>query len=244
MTLAATAIASLTLAAPAHAQNSFSPEQRNEIVEIVRNALKTDPSILSDAISAIRAQAQGQAQGKALAYVKQNQVAVQSAPAQMIRGNPAGTVTVVEYLDPRCPYCRRMTPVVKDLLAKDHDVRFVEKLIPILGQGSTLETQAIMAAAQQNGYAKLRDALMSDSTPPTLDRIKSIAQAQGLNVDKLMADMHAPETTSLIETNLKEARGIDLDGTPTFIFGTSGMAPGALTLDDLESEITHARKAG
>lgn len=234
--------AGLTLDRPAHADGSeFTAAQRAQIVSIVRDALKSDPSILADAITSLRAQQEGNAQTKALAYVRANQLAVQSADAQYIRGNPAGRVTVVEYLDPRCPYCRRMEPIVNDLLARDHDVRFVQKLIPILGQDSVLETQAIMAAARQGGAEHLRAALMTDTQHPTIERVHELARAQGLDTARLDADMKSPDVVKTIETNMAQAQGIGLDGTPTFVFGTAGIAPGALSRDDMEAEIAHAR---
>jgi len=238
--LAATPLAGFAPAARA-ADPAFSAAQRAEIVSIVRDALKRDPTILADAISSLRAQREGSVQAKALTYVRANQLAVQSSNAQFIRGNPQGRVTVVEYLDPRCPYCRRMEPAIAELLAHDHDVRLVQKLIPILGPDSLLQTRAIIAAGAQGGAEHLRAALMADTQHPTIDRIHELAKAQGLDTGKLDADMKSADVSKTISINLAQAEGLGLDGTPTFVFGTSSVVPGALSRDDMEAEIAHAR---
>jgi len=247
--LAGLACASLScLTPPASAQEarsedatSFTPGQRKEIVGILRDALKTDPSILSDAIAALRQGAQRQAQDKALAGVKSDVKALQTGPAYTVRGNPSGDVTVVEFYDPRCGYCRAMVPLVDKLLAQDHGIRLIEKAIPIISEKSIIDVRAILAAARQNGYDKMKRALMQDKQEPSLDRVRQIATANGLNADKLAADMKDKALAAEINGNLALAQNIGLDGTPTFVFGTASVIPGAVSLDDMKTEIDKAR---
>ncbi|BAT18723.1 DsbA family protein [Asaia bogorensis] len=234
------------LAAPstasAAAESSFSPAQRAEIVTILRDALKNDPSILSDAIVALRQGAQQKAADDALTHVRSDRERLQKGPDYTVRGNPQGDLTIVEFLDPRCGYCRSMVPVVDALLKSDSKLRLVEKLVPVLSEKSVLDTQAIFAAALQGGYEKMKRALMQDTTPPTLDRIRQLATANGLNADKLVTDMHASSVAAQINENLAEARLIGLDGTPTFVFGTSAIIPGAISAEEMREQIRTARK--
>ncbi|MBS1090076.1 thioredoxin domain-containing protein [Gluconobacter sp. Dm-74] len=228
------------LAAPV---TSFTPAQRAEIVGIMRDALQNDPSILTDAIRSIREKAEEQKQDSTLAAVKAHQSELQSAPDFAIRGNPHGKVTVVEFYDPRCSYCRSMMGEVDRFLSRHPDVRLVEKVVPVLGSNSVLDTRAIFAASAQGKYDVMRKALMEDTTKPSMERIVALAQANGLDAKKLTADMSSPQTVALITTNLDQGRAVGLDGTPTFIFGTAAVAPGALEADQMDAFLERARKA-
>ena len=228
------------LAAPA---TSFTPAQRAEIVGIMRDALQNDPSILTDAIRSIREKAEEQKQDSTLAAVKAHQSELQSAPDFAIRGNPHGKVTVVEFYDPRCSYCRSMMGEVDRFLTRHPDMRLVEKVVPVLGSNSVLDTRAIFAASAQGKYDVMRKALMEDTSKPSMERIVALAQANGLDAKKLTADMSSPQTVALITTNLDQGRAVGLDGTPTFIFGTAAVAPGALEADQMDAFLERARKA-
>ncbi|AQS89432.1 hypothetical protein AA101099_1840 [Neoasaia chiangmaiensis NBRC 101099] len=230
-------------AASAQTSGSFSPDQRRQIVEIMRDALKSDPTILSDAIVALRQGAEQQEQSKALGAVRADKAALQTAPAYAVRGNTNGDLTVVEFLDPRCGYCRSLVPVVDKLLADDPKLRLVEKVVPVLSEKSMLDTQAIFAAARQGGYDKMKRALMQDTATPSVERIRQLASANGLDADRLAKDMHDPDVSTQINTNLAQARAIGLDGTPTFVFGTDSIAPGAMSLQDMQGKIAAARRA-
>jgi len=228
------------LAAPTE---SFTPAQRAEIVGIMREALQNDPTILTDAIRSIREKAEEQKQDSTLAAVRAHQSELQTAPAFAIRGNPHGKITVVEFYDPRCSYCRSMMGEVDSFLNRHPDVRLVEKVVPVLGNNSVLDTRAIFAASMQGKYEAMRKALMEDTTKPSMERIAELAQANGIDAKKLAADMNSPQTITLINTNLDQGRSVGLDGTPTFIFGTAAVAPGALEPDQMDAFLDRARKA-
>ena len=125
----------------AHA-DQFTTAQRAEIVAIVRDALMQDPSILRDAINALKAD-EGSQQNAQLAASR-----TRLEDGGAVTGNPQGDVTIVEFFDTRCPYCRRLEPVMAKLLAQDHGVRLVYKDLPILGPPSVLGSKALLAAHQ------------------------------------------------------------------------------------------------
>jgi protein-disulfide isomerase len=134
---------------PVHAAE-FTPAQRAEIVQILRDALKQDPSILRDAVGALQADEgdrQQAASRAAIAAVRDTLI----DPADPVAGNPTGDVTIVEFFDTRCPYCRKLEPAMDELLAGDHGVRLVYKDLPILGPASVLGSKALLAAQQQGG---------------------------------------------------------------------------------------------
>ena len=141
----------------------FTPAQRAEIVQILRDALKQDPSILRDAVTALQAEEgdrQLAASRAAIAAARDKLV----DPADPVAGNAKGDVTIVEFFDTRCPYCRKLEPTMAEFLARDGGVRLVYKDLPILGPASVLGSKALLAAQKQGGYEKLRDAIMS--APP------------------------------------------------------------------------------
>lgn len=220
----------------------FNPQQRAAIIEIVRNALKTDPTILSEAIQSIRQQATAQQDAQAKAAVRTNWAALSTAPSYAVRGNPQGQVTVVEFLDPRCGYCRRMAPLVDQFLTKHPDVRLVEKVIPVLGEASILEARAIYAAAFQGQYDAMRRRLMEDNAKPSMERIRDIAKGLKLDLARFEKDMANPAVMGLLATNLNQAQTVGVQGTPTFLFGQAAIAPGALDMAQMEQFLTLAQK--
>jgi protein-disulfide isomerase len=215
--------------------DEFTPAQRTEIVRIMRDALKQDPSILRDAVAALQADETGK-QKELLAAAKNSLI----DPADPVGGNPQGDVTIVEFFDTRCPYCRKMEPTMADLLARDHGVRVVFKDLPILGPASVLGSKALLAAQKQGGYEKLRDAIMAAPPQTTEAMIKEAAQHLGLDWARLQHDMTDPAIQRRIDANLKLARSIGIEGTPALIIGGE-LIPGAVEGDELRSAIAKAR---
>ncbi|KXV78077.1 hypothetical protein AD954_04635 [Acetobacter cerevisiae] len=231
-------------AVSAHAADgSFSPAQRAEIVEIVRNALKTDPTILSDAISSLQAQASARKASSALETVRRNKAQYGESTTDVVLGNKNGKLEVVEFYDPRCQYCRKVLGDVDHLIGSEPDLRLVEKVIPVLGPNSVIDAEAIMAAGLQGKYIPFQKALMTDSSAPSLDRIRRLAQNVGLDADRLLKDMKSPAVTTALSKNLELAKAIDLEGTPTFIIGDREIIPGAASESDLKAALDRLRKA-
>jgi protein-disulfide isomerase len=223
------------------AADSFTPTQRAEIVQILRDALKHDPSILRDAVAALQAdegeRQQAESQAALLAYHN-----VLVTPADPIAGNPHGDVTIVEFFDTRCPFCRRMEPVMDKLLAQDHGVKVVYKDLPILGPASVLGSKALLAAQLQDGYVKLREAVMQLPSDTTLPMIQGAAERLGLDWGRLSHDMDSPSVAQRIDANLKLAHALQIEGTPALVIGDT-MVPGAMDLAELTKEVAAARSA-
>ena len=215
----------------------FTPAQRAEIVQVLRDALKQDPSILRDAVSAMQAD-ESDRQRATLDAVKDRLV----DPQDPVSGNPQGDVTIVEFFDTRCPYCRKLEPTMAELLAHDHGVRLVYKDLPILGPASILGSKALLAAQKQGGYEKLRAAIMTAPPQTTKATIQDAAQHLGLDWHRLEHDMDNPTVQARIDANLTLARTIGIEGTPALVIGGE-MIPGAVEMADLTTAIAKARKA-
>lgn len=227
------------LLAPARA-DSLTPAQRQEVVTVLRDALKRDPSILRDALAALQAddaRQQDDASRSRIAALGPRLV----DPADPVEGNPMGTATVIEFYDTRCPYCRTMEPVMASLLRADKGVRVVVKDLPILGPNSQLESRALLAAQNQGGYFKLRPAVLALTGTTTRDTLRDLADRNGLDGARLLRDMDDPAVAARLAANIAMARQLAIDGTPAFVIGTR-LISGATDLADLQAAIADARK--
>ncbi len=220
---------------------SFTPAQRAEIVGIVRDALRSDPSILRDAIAALQAQDRDQQEKASKAALARDRKALFSDPADPVAGNPAGNVTVVEFYDTRCPYCRQLEPTIAALLKADPNVRLVYKDLPILGPSSMLEARALLAAQRQGGYLRLQQAFMQGSGEASPATIRAAAEKAGLDAARLLRDMDDPAIAARLQANLALARDLDIEGTPVIVVGDR-MILGAVDLPDLRGAVAQARK--
>jgi protein-disulfide isomerase len=241
--LAAALLVALAVAVPrarAETPDGFSPRQRAEIVAILRDALKADPSILRDAIAALQSDETARQDQATRAMIAGMQDALLHKPGDPVAGNPAGDVTVVEFYDVRCPYCRSMLPVVAELLRRDRNIRLVFKDIPILGPGSVVAARAVLAAQRQGGFQRLHDALMAGT--PNIDQevVHAAAQRLGLDWERLQRDMADPAIQSRIDANLTIAHALQIEGTPAYVIGDR-LLPGAVELAELQGAVAAAR---
>jgi protein-disulfide isomerase len=225
---------------PVHAAE-FTPAQRAEIVQIVREALKQDPSILRDAVTALQAEDGDRQQASSRAAIAAAKDTLVDS-ADPIGGNPKGDVTIVEFFDTRCPYCRKLEPAMDELLAGDHGVRLVYKDLPILGPASVLGSKALLAAQKQGGYEKLRAAIMAAPPDTSKQIIQAATQQLGLDWKRLEHDMDDPAIAARIQANLKLAHAIGIEGTPALVIGGE-MIPGAVDLAQLQKSVATVRGA-
>jgi protein-disulfide isomerase len=218
----------------------FTAAQRAEIVSIMRDALKQDPSILRDAVAALQADESERTQAASRTAIAHHQGQLITS-ADPVAGDPHGDVTIVEFFDTRCPYCRRLEPVMESFLAKDHKVRLVYKDLPILGPASVLGTKALLAAQKQDAYGKMRDAVMRLPSDTTLPQIETAARGLGLDWARMSQDMQDPGIQARIDANLKLAHDLGIQGTPALIIGND-LIPGAVDLPDLQKAVAEARR--
>ncbi len=227
---------------PARAQNAaFTPDQRAQIIQIIRDALKADPSILRDAVTSLQADDAARDAADSKSRIAAAHAELFAKPGDPVAGNPQGDVTIVEFYDPRCPYCRRMVPTIDSLLRQDHGLRLVYKDIPVLGPASTTEARAILAAQNQGAYLKMQAALMSNAAEPSDSMIHDTAKGLGLDPTKLKSDMGSAAITGKLQQNLALAHTLKVEGTPVFIVGDQ-MIPGAVDEANLKTLIAAARK--
>lgn len=217
----------------------LSGAQRQEVVQVLREALKSDPSLLRDALTALQAddaRRQDAVTRDVIGLLGPRLVEA----ADPVEGNPLGDVTIVEFYDTRCPYCRRMLPVLAALVKADPKVKIVLKDLPILGPASQLESRALLAAQKQGGYFTMQEAVMAGGPAPTRDTLRATADRVGLDGARLLRDMDDGAIKARLDSNLDLAKQIGIDGTPAFILGTRLLA-GAADLGELQRAVAEAR---
>ncbi len=227
-------------AVSASAQDSTTPERKAEIEKIVHDYLMEHPEVIRDAIQALQAkEEQSKADAQTMA-VQENKDAIFNDPASPVVGNPNGDVTIVEFFDYHCPYCKAVAAPLQQLITDDKGVRLVLKEFPILGEDSILASQAALAAARQGKYWAFHQALMEHRGKFDMEVIKAIAAKTGLDPVKLAVDMGAQKIDPQISANHKLAKALDVSATPTFVIGDQ-VVEGAVPLEQLKDLIQKAR---
>ncbi len=239
---AALAVALATATGGSPLAGSFTEAQRAEILGILRDALRSDPSILREALEGLEAAERRDREGPGRAAIAAHAEALFRDPADPAIGNPRGAVTVVEFFDPRCGYCKRMRPVIAELLRRQADVRWVMKDLPILGPASVLASRALLAAQRQGKYAELHDALLKLREEPAEPVLRREAERAGLDWARLRRDMEDPSVQRRIEANTRLAQALGIQGTPAMVVGET-LVPGAVDLAALERLVAEARTA-
>ena len=235
-------IAALATMASAAEEPPLSPTQEEAVERIVRDYLLEHPEVILEAIQRMQDAERVAELERQQASLAEFRPALYDSPGSPIAGNPEGDVTVIEFFDYRCPYCKRVVEPLLSAVAEDGQARLVFKELPILGADSVFAARAALAARLQ-GEALYRDfhvALMGSKTSVTEPIVMAIAEAIGLDTERLRVDMEAPEVEEEIRQNYILARALGIDGTPAFIIGDE-VVPGAVGLDDLEDMIAKAR---
>ena len=218
----------------------LAPEQRREIESIIRDYLLQHPEVLIEAMRAAEDKVKTEAGEKAKQALVARRSEIFDDPGTPVGGNAKGDVTLVEFFDYRCPYCKQVQPRLKELLAGDHQLRIAYKEFPILGSVSVAAARAALAAHRQSKYEAFHDAMMAASGQITEDTVYQVADAVGLDVDRLKRDMSSPPIDAVLKANRALAEALDITGTPGFVIGDQ-IVPGAIELSSLRDLVAGAR---
>jgi protein-disulfide isomerase len=226
---------------PLAAASDFTPDQKTQIETIVRQYLKNHPEALIDAIQAADDKLKADAKDKVAQALTANRQRVYDDPQSPVGGNPNGNVTLVEFFDYRCPYCKQVEPSLEKLVGEDHQLKFVFKEFPVLGPDSEVAARVALAAKKQGKYEAFHRAMMGTGGHIDEAVIYKVAASVGLDMDRLKQDMSSPDIETELKANLDLGKTLDLDGTPSFIVGTT-IVPGAISAADLKQLVADARK--
>lgn len=235
----------LALGAPAAALDlaSMSEEDRAAFRAEVRSYLLDNPEVLMEAIAILEQRDQAAQDAADAAMVQANLDAILDDGHSWVGGNPDGDITVVEFMDYRCGYCRRAFQEVEDLVGQDANIRFVLKEFPILGEQSDLASRFAVAVQQAHGadtYKDVHDALMLLEVDVSAETLSRLAESFGLDPAPLIEAMASPEVAAVIDANHALAQQLQISGTPTFVVGDR-MVRGYLPLVDLQAIVAEER---
>lgn len=223
--------------------SEMSQAERDAFRAEIRNYLLENPEVIMEAVQALE-QRQQQAQADAdKNFIAANASAIFNDDVSWVGGNPDGDVTVVEFMDYRCGFCRRAAPEVEKLLQNDGNVRLVVKEFPILGEQSVVMSRFAIATLQIAGddaYKSVHDVMLAAEGDMTETRLRRIASDLDLDADAILAHMPSPEVTQVIAQNRALAQSLNIQGTPSFIVGDE-ILRGFLPADQMEIVVDAVR---
>jgi protein-disulfide isomerase len=236
--------AALLAATPlARAADAVTPAQKSAFEQIIHDYILQHPEVVIEALQSAEDKMKAQGEERARAAVVERRQELLEDPAAPVAGNPKGDVTIVEFFDYRCPYCKQVEPALEALLKEDRQLRIVYKELPILGKDSVYATRAALAARKQAKYDKFHAAMMAAKGQIDEKIILQVAASTGLDVERLKSDMNASEIDDVIKRNYDLAQALDIHGTPAFVIGGE-LVPGAIDIATMKQKIAAARKSG
>ena len=237
---------SLTLpaAAPALAE-LFSADQREEIGHIVKDYLLAHPEVMQDVMAELEKRQQTAEAEKHRTAVAENKATLFSSPHQVVLGNPQGNVTMVEFFDYNCGFCKRALSDMLDLIKSDNNLRFVRKEFPVLGEGSVEAARVAVAARMQDlsgkKYLEFHQKLLGSRGGADKMRALAVAKEVGFDMARIEKDMGSDEVKKTIEENMKLADALGVNGTPSYVVGEE-VVVGAVGIEALREKLKAEQK--
>jgi len=232
---------SFILLSSAQAAEKLSDAQQDEVRKLVRETLLDNPEILMEAMEVLQSRQAEQKEQAQKAALKSLGDSIENGPLTPMAGNPDGDVTMIEFFDYQCGYCKRAFPGVMDVINSDKNVRYVLKEFAILGPESEVAARAALAAQKQDKYFDMHTALMTIRGRLNTDKIMKTAEEIGLNIERLKVDMQSDEVSAEILSTRAIAQRLNITGTPAFIIGDQ-IIPGAMPAEGLKQAIAEERK--
>ena len=239
--LAPPALLALLLAVPLAAPAQDLSDAR--VKALALEAILENPEVVMEAIAILQERQAAEEEAAAVAALEGSRDLLERDPNAPVIGNPEGSVTVVEFFDYNCGFCRRAAPEMAALLEADDDVRVVLREWPILGEGSVFAARAALAAREQDRYEAMHDAMLGAGGRLDEASVMAIAEEQGLDLDRLRADMKAPAVQAHLDATMELAQALGFSGTPSFVIGGERV-PGLVDAEAMGELVAAARSDG
>jgi protein-disulfide isomerase len=238
----AAALVGALLISPTLAEESpyANPAWQQAVEKTIESYIRSHPEVIEQTLQGLEAKRQAEAQERVKAMIATRQSDLLNDPSSPVSGNLKGDVTVVEFFDYRCGFCKRVAGAVTQLQKEDSRVRVVYKNFPILGEASELAAKAALASNAQGRYQQFHEALLAAKGELTKEQVLHIAAEVGLDPKRLETDMNNPEWAMIIDRNRTLAKELGISGTPAFIVGNE-LYPGAMDLAVLKELVGRAR---
>lgn len=230
------------LSVPAFAADALTPAQKKEVESTIQNYLMTHPEVIMQALQSMQERDKKAKEDQVTGFLGNNAELIRNDPNSFVGGNPEGDVTLVEFFDYRCGYCKKFHPVLEELLKTDKNLRVVYKEFPILGPDSQLASQAAIAALIQDKalYLPFHTAMMEAKGNLSKQRILDIAEETGLDIARLAGNLQARKIKEVVAMNYRLAQNLGITGTPGFVIGDT-VIPGYVDLQQMRRLIAEAR---
>jgi protein-disulfide isomerase len=226
--------------APAYAADDAAKGlTKDDVEKIVHDYIVANPKLIMDSVDDYQKAAM---QKRSQEGMKKNKDVLTKDAHSPEAGNPKGDVTMVEFFDYNCHFCKAAFPAIQSLLEKDKNVRVVFKEFPILGPSSETAAKWALAADKQKKYYEFHSAMMNNKEQITDELLEKVAKDVGMDVAQAKSDVASPEMLVQIEKNRALASDLGLNGTPAFIIGDE-VSPGAISLEAMQKRISDARNA-
>ncbi len=242
-TLAVVAV-TFSLPSPITGTDALDTGQKEAMEKVVREYLLKHPEVIVEAIRTFQAREEQATKERAQANLVARRNELVNDPTSPIAGNPDGDVTIVEFFDLRCGFCKQVLPIVMALMEDDPNVRYVFKEFPILGPESVVASRAALAAwrLDKDKYLAFHLALMGSRGSLPESKVMKLAAKSGYDVEELRRELTDPEIEVALKQNLQLADSLNINGTPTFIIGNR-LFPGAITAKALNGAVADTREA-
>lgn len=231
----------LLAAVAAPPARAMSDSERAAIEGVVHKYLVAHPEVLVEAMQALEAKQKAAKDKEGRASISANKPKLFDDPNSPVTGNLNGDITVVEFFDYQCGYCKSVLDDVNRLIKDDRGIKVVYKEFPILGPGSTVAARAALAARLQGKYVEAHNVLMAHRGRLDDATVMRLLTGIGLDEATLKADMEKPEIGAIIDANMALAQKLDIHGTPAFVFNDR-LVPGAIHYDDMKRTVAEIRK--
>ena len=215
------------------AKADFSASDRTALEEIVENFIRNNPTVIRDTLVSLAASEETERRQAGLAKLRDDH-------GDPIMGNRSGSLSIYEFSDYNCGYCKRVFEPIQQILNDNPDVRLVIKEFPILSQSSLLAAKAAIAAEKQGKFNDFHIAMMTYRGQITEDILMKIARKVGLDMTQLQNDMEKSTTSAIIQRTIDTAKALNINGTPGMVIGDT-VIPGALSLEELNKLISEER---
>jgi protein-disulfide isomerase len=232
------------LAQPLTAQtDAMTGAQRSALRAEIKAYLLENPEVLIEAMQVLQERQTASDAAQDSAQIKAQAKALFEDANSWVGGNPNGDITIVEFTDYRCGYCRKAFAEIEDLIKTDGNIRFIVKEFPILGDASIISSRFAIAVLQLHGgdaYKRAHDGLITLRGDPDPASLAALAGELGLDSSPILARMSAPEVDAVIAANHALGDALQITGTPTFVLNNE-LLRGYLPLDQLQKLVADAR---
>ena len=219
----------------------LSADQQQAIGILVKSYIAAHPEIVQDALDALDKRQKDAEADKARTTIKDNNATIFNSAHQVVLGNPQGNVTMVEFFDYNCAYCKRALPDMMGLLSANPNLRFVLKEFPVLGDGSVEAAHVAVAARMQDPtgkkYIEFHQKLLGGRGAADKARALAVAKDVGFDMARIEKDMDSPEVKTTIDEDMKLADALGVNGTPSYVIGDE-VVVGAVGLDELKAKLS------